>query len=147
MHTEGFDPRERLRSVGLRITRPRVAVLDAVVAQPHSDADRVAAAVREQLGSVSTQAVYDVLRACVDAGLLRRIEPAGSAALYEARIADNHHHLVCRNCGTVVDVDCAVGRAPCLDPSDTHGFTVDEAEVVFWGLCPNCRHSGDAPSR
>src|SRR3569623_2529107 len=103
MHTDGIDPRERLRSVGLRITRPRLAVLDAIVAQPHSDADRVASAVREQLGSVATQAVYDVLRACVDAGLLRRIEPAGSAALYEARIADNHHHLVCRKCGTVVD--------------------------------------------
>ncbi|WP_227984886.1 Fur family transcriptional regulator [Nocardia spumae] len=147
MHTGGFDPRERLRAVGLRVTRPRVAVLDAVSAQPHSDADRVAAVVREQLGSVSTQAVYDVLRACVDAGLLRRIEPAGSAARYETRIADNHHHLVCRKCGTVVDVDCAVGRAPCLDPSDTHGFTVDEAEVVFWGLCPNCRRAADAPSR
>ncbi|AHH15132.1 putative ferric-uptake regulator FurA [Nocardia nova SH22a] len=147
MHTEGFDPRERLRSVGLRITKPRVAVLDAVVAQPHSDADRVAAAVRAQLGTVSTQAVYDVLRACVDAGLLRRIEPAGSAALYEARIADNHHHLVCRKCGTVADVDCAVGRAPCLDPSDAHGFTVDEAEIVFWGLCPDCRRDDDAPSR
>ncbi|MEU6561691.1 Fur family transcriptional regulator [Nocardia nova] len=147
MHTDGFDPRERLRSVGLRITKPRVAVLDAVVAQPHSDADRVAAAVRTQLGTVSTQAVYDVLRACVDAGLLRRIEPAGSAALYEARIADNHHHLVCRKCGTVADVDCAVGRAPCLDPSDAHGFTVDEAEIVFWGLCPDCRRDDDAPSR
>ncbi len=147
MHTDGFDPRERLRSVGLRVTRPRVAVLDAIVAQPHSDADRVAAAVREKLGSVSTQAVYDVLRACVDAGLLRRIEPAGSAARYEARIADNHHHLVCRKCGTVADVDCAVGAAPCLDPSDAHGFTVDEAEIVFWGLCPNCRRADDTSSR
>ncbi|MEV5647693.1 Fur family transcriptional regulator [Nocardia sp. NPDC052254] len=147
MHTDGFDPRERLRSVGLRVTRPRVAVLDAVVAQPHSDADRVAAVVREELGSVSTQAVYDVLRACVDAGLLRRIEPAGSAARYEARIADNHHHLVCRKCGTVADVDCAVGDAPCLAPSDAHGFTVDEAEIVFWGLCPNCRRADDTPSR
>ncbi|GAB2700757.1 Fur family transcriptional regulator [Nocardia thraciensis] len=139
MHTGGFDPRERLRSVGLRVTAPRVAVLDAVTAQPHSDADRVAATVRKQLGSVSTQAVYDVLRACVNSGLLRRIEPAGSAALYEARTGDNHHHLVCRNCGTVVDVDCAVGSAPCLDPSDAHGFAIDEAEVVYWGLCPDCR--------
>lgn len=112
MHTGGFDPRERLRAAGLRVTRPRVAVLEAVAAHPHSDADRVAAAVRQQLGSVSTQAVYDVLHACVGAGLLRRIEPAGSPARYETRIADNHHHLVCRNCGTVVDVDCAVGRAP-----------------------------------
>ncbi|QIS17256.1 Fur family transcriptional regulator [Nocardia terpenica] len=147
MHTGGFDPRRRLREVGLRVTAPRVAVLDAVAAQPHSDADRVAATVRAQLGSVSTQAVYDVLRACVNAGLLRRIEPAGSAALYEARTGDNHHHLVCRHCGTVVDVDCAVGDAPCLDPSDAHGFVVDEAEVVYWGLCPNCRGAEDVPSR
>lgn len=146
MHTDDFDPRERLRAVGLRVTAPRVAVLDAVAAQPHSDADRVAATVRERIGSVSTQAVYDVLRACVNSGLLRRIEPAGSAALYEARIGDNHHHLVCRKCGTVVDVDCAVGSAPCLDPSDAHGFTVDEAEVVYWGLCPDCR-AGSVPTR
>ncbi|WP_306364327.1 Fur family transcriptional regulator [Nocardia sp. CC227C] len=138
MHT-GYDARERLREVGLRVTAPRVAVLDAVVAAPHSDADSVAATVRERLGSVSTQAVYDVLRACVGAGLLRRIEPAGSSALYEARTGDNHHHLVCRSCGTVVDVDCAVGAAPCLEPASTHGFAIDEAEVVFWGLCPACR--------
>ncbi|MBF6136161.1 transcriptional repressor [Nocardia otitidiscaviarum] len=138
MHT-GYDARERLREVGLRVTAPRVAVLDAVVAAPHSDADSVAATVRERLGSVSTQAVYDVLRACVGAGLLRRIEPAGSSALYEARTGDNHHHLVCRSCGTVVDVDCAVGAAPCLEPARTHGFSIDEAEVVFWGLCPACR--------
>lgn len=147
MHTEGFEPCERLRAVGLRVTRPRIAVLETVAAHPHSDADRVTSAVRTQLGSVSTQAVYDVLHACVRAGLLRRIEPAGSPALYEARIADNHHHLVCRDCGTVTDVDCAAGRAPCLDPSDAHGFTVDEAEVVYWGLCPNCRPTGDAASR
>ncbi|MBB5913455.1 Fur family ferric uptake transcriptional regulator [Nocardia transvalensis] len=147
MHTDGFDPRERLRAVGLRVTAPRVAVLDAVVAQPHSDADRVAASVRQQLGSVSTQAVYDVLRACVNTGLLRRIEPAGSAALYEARTGDNHHHLVCRSCGTVVDVDCAVGSAPCLDPSDAHGFAIDEAEVVYWGLCPDCRPADSVRAR
>lgn len=137
MHT-GYDARERLRAAGLRVTAPRVAVLDAVALAPHSDADRVAVRVREQLGSVSTQAVYDVLRACVGAGLLRRIEPAGSPALYEARTGDNHHHLVCRSCDTVVDVDCAVGAAPCLEPGAAHGFVVDEAEVVFWGLCPNC---------
>ncbi|MQY31523.1 Fur family transcriptional regulator [Nocardia aurantia] len=148
MHISGFDPRERLRAVGLRVTAPRVAVLDAVVTQPHSDADQVAARVREALGTVSTQAIYDVLHACVNAGLLRRIEPAGSAALYEARIGDNHHHLVCRSCGTVADVDCAVGHAPCLDPSDAHGFAVDEAEVVYWGLCPNCRaDSTSAPEK
>ncbi|WP_280480704.1 Fur family transcriptional regulator [Nocardia cyriacigeorgica] len=139
MHTDSTDTREQLRAAGLRVTAPRVAVLDAVAARPHSDADTVAVTVRQQLGSVSTQAVYDVLHACVRAGILRRIEPAGSAALYEARTGDNHHHLVCRNCGTVVDVDCVVGSAPCLQPDDEHGFAIDEAEVVFWGLCPNCR--------
>ncbi|WP_420749962.1 Fur family transcriptional regulator [Rhodococcus sp. O3] len=136
---ENFDPREQLRSVGLRVTAPRVAVLGMVAAHPHSDADEVAAAVRGELGSVSTQAIYDVLKACVSAGLLRRIEPAGSPARFEARTGDNHHHLVCRNCGTVVDVDCVVGAAPCLTPSDARGFVVDEAEVTFWGLCPDCR--------
>ncbi|WP_433661221.1 Fur family transcriptional regulator [Nocardia sp. CA-128927] len=139
MHTNHTDPRAQLRAAGLRVTAPRIAVLDAVAAAPHSDADRVAATVRAALGSVSTQAVYDVLRACVNAGLLRRIEPAGSAALYETRAGDNHHHLVCRSCDTVVDVDCVVGSAPCLQPADDHGFAVDEAEVVFWGLCPTCR--------
>ncbi|MEU5762765.1 Fur family transcriptional regulator [Nocardia sp. NPDC047648] len=139
MHANGADPREWLRAAGLRVTAPRIAVLDAVAARPHSDADTVAATVRDALGSVSTQAVYDVLHACVRAGILRRIEPAGSSARYETRIGDNHHHLVCRSCGAVADVDCAVGEAPCLDPSDAHGFVVDEAEVVFWGLCPTCR--------
>ncbi|WP_072802889.1 Fur family transcriptional regulator [Rhodococcoides yunnanense] len=132
------DPAALLRSVGLRVTTPRVAVLNAVTARPHSDADDVAALVRADVGSVSTQAVYDVLRACVSAGLLRRIEPAGSPALYETRIGDNHHHLVCRSCQTVLDVDCVVGAAPCLDPSDSHGFVVEEAEIVFWGLCQDC---------
>ncbi|NLU83396.1 Fur family transcriptional regulator [Rhodococcus sp. HNM0569] len=138
-----IDPKAQLRTAGLRVTAPRVAVLNAVAADPHSDADHIAAAVRDELGSVSTQAVYDVLKACTAAGLLRRIEPAGSAARYEARTGDNHHHLVCRSCGTVVDVDCVVGEAPCLTPSQTHGFAVDEAEVVFWGLCASCRR--DAP--
>lgn len=133
-----FDSRAQLRAVGLRVTAPRLAVLDAVAAQPHSDADAVAAQVRQQLGSVSTQAVYDVLKACVNAGLLRRIEPAGSPARFETRTGDNHHHLVCRSCGKVVDVDCVVGRAPCLEPSDDHGFEIDEAEVVFWGRCGEC---------
>ncbi|MGY4100390.1 Fur family transcriptional regulator [Nocardia sp. R16R-3T] len=141
MHTNVTDPREQLRAAGLRVTAPRVAVLNAVAYRPHSDADRLAAAVRESLGSVSTQAVYDVLRACVNAGILRRIEPAGSPALYETRTSDNHHHLVCRSCDTVVDIDCVVGAAPCLEPEDAHGFVVDEAEVVFWGLCPICRTS------
>ncbi|MFD6155820.1 Fur family transcriptional regulator [Nocardia sp. NPDC060256] len=139
MHTNHTDAQAQLRAAGLRVTAPRIAVLDAVAAAPHTDADRVAATVRRSLGSVSTQAVYDVLRACVNAGLLRRIEPAGSAALYETRAGDNHHHLVCRSCGTVVDIDCAVGSAPCLAPGDDHGFAIDEAEVVFWGLCPTCR--------
>lgn len=133
------DPRVQLRDAGLRVTAPRVAVLNAVAAAPHADADRITAAVRVELGSVSTQAVYDVLKACVGAGLLRRIEPAGSPALFETRTGDNHHHVVCRGCGTVADVDCAVGHAPCLDPSDTHGFDIDEAEVVYWGMCPRCR--------
>lgn len=141
MHTKAVELRERLRSAGLRVTAPRVAVLAAVASNPHADADRVAAVVRDELGSVSTQAVYDVLHACVGAGLLRRIEPAGSTARYETRTGDNHHHLVCRTCGTVVDVDCAVGSAPCLEPDATHGFVVDEAEVVYWGQCPSCRQS------
>lgn len=141
VQADGFDARQRLRAAGLRVTGPRAAVLDAVAAQPHSDADQVAAEVRRTLGSVSTQAVYDVLRACVNAGLLRRIEPAGSAALYETRTGDNHHHLVCRSCGMVADVDCAVGHTPCLSPADTQGFRVDEAEVVYWGSCPTCSES------
>lgn len=141
MHDAGTRPdaRTQLRAAGLRVTAPRVAVLDAVTAHPHVDADGVAAEVRAELGSVSTQAVYDVLKACVGAGLLRRIEPAGSPALFETRTGDNHHHLVCRSCGVVVDVDCVVGAVPCLQPSDDHGFAVDEAEVVFWGLCSTCR--------
>lgn len=136
-----YNPRALLRAVGLRVTAPRVAVLHALAAAPHSTADDIAHHVRQALGSVSTQAVYDVLRACVNAGLVRRIEPAGSSALYETRAADNHHHLVCRVCGRVTDVDCVVGGAPCLEPSDLAGFDVDEAEVVFWGTCGDCRNS------
>jgi Fur family ferric uptake transcriptional regulator len=120
------------------VTRPRVAVLGAVHAHPHADTESIIGAVRGQLPEVSHQAVYDSLRTLATAGLVRRIQPAGSVARYEARIGDNHHHLVCRSCGTVVDVDCAVGEAPCLTASDAHGFTIDEAEVVFWGLCPAC---------
>lgn len=138
---QNLDLRAQLRAAGLRVTAPRLAVLNAVTAQPHSDADSVAAQVRQQLGSVSTQAVYDVLKACVSAGLLRRIEPAGSPARFETRTGDNHHHLVCRSCGKVVDVDCVVGQAPCLEPSDHHGFEIDEAEVVFWGRCNDCLKS------
>jgi len=133
------DARSLLRSVGLRITSPRVAVLEALQAQPHSTADTVAVRARRVLGSVSTQAVYDVLRVCVSHGLVRRIEPAGSPALYETRAGDNHHHLVCRNCGNVTDIDCAVAAAPCLVPTEEHGFVIDEAEVVFWGYCSSCQ--------
>lgn len=133
------DPAVRLRAAALRVTAPRVAVLSEVAARPHADVDTIARGVRARLGSVSTQAVYDVLRALTRAGLVRRLEPAGSPALFEARTADNHHHVVCRSCGTVRDVDCAVGHAPCLEPSATGGFLVDEAEVTFWGLCPRCQ--------
>ncbi len=134
-----------LRRHGLRVTRPRLAVLAALGEGRHLDADRVAAAVRAQLGQVSTQAVYDVLHTLVRTGIARRIEPAGSPALYETRNGDNHHHVVCRSCGAVADVDCAVGAAPCLDPSATSGFVLDEAEVTFWGLCPRCTSGGFAP--
>jgi Fur family transcriptional regulator, stress-responsive regulator len=132
---------EALRAHGLRVTRPRLAVLD-VLAEGHGhhfDVDEIAARVRQRLDSVSTQAVYDVLGVLSRAGLARRIEPAGSPALFEARAGDNHHHVVCRGCGTIADVDCVVGSAPCLDPNQNHGFELDEAEVTFWGLCPACQ--------
>jgi Fur family ferric uptake transcriptional regulator len=133
---------ERLRAAGLRLTRPRVAVLgvldDARPDRRHLLVSEIAAGARDRAGDVSTQAVYDVLEVLVGAALVRRVETAGSAARYEARVGDNHHHLVCRSCGGTVDVDCVVGEAACLDPSETHGFVVDEAEVVFWGLCPAC---------
>lgn len=132
------DYERMLREVDLRVTRPRVAVLAAVHDHPHADTDTIIGLVRAGLGEVSHQAVYDVLRAETAAGLLRRIQPPGSVARYEARVGDNHHHLVCRSCGTIVDVDCAVGDTPCLIPSDDHGFTVDEAVVVYRGLCPDC---------
>ena len=120
------------------MTRPRLAVLSAVHDHPHADTDSIIGIVREGLGGVSHQAVYDVLRALTTAGLLRRIEPQGSAARYEARVGDNHHHVVCRSCGVIADVDCTVGTSPCLTASDDHGFVIDEAEVVYWGLCPGC---------
>jgi Fur family ferric uptake transcriptional regulator len=130
--------RETLREAGLRVTQPRVAVLTAVYERPHADTDSILAAAREDLGSVSHQTVYDVLRALTAARLVRRIEPPGSVARYESRVGDNHHHLVCRSCGEIVDVDCAVGVTPCLTASDYHGFEIDEAEVVYWGECPRC---------
>jgi Fur family transcriptional regulator, stress-responsive regulator len=127
-----------LREVALRVTRPRVAVLSAVHDHPHADTDSIIGVVRADLGEVSHQAVYDVLRALTAAGLVRRIQPPHSVARYEARVGDNHHHVVCRSCGVIVDVDCAVGSTPCLTASDDHGFTIDEAEVIYWGVCPDC---------
>ena len=127
-----------LRRASLRVTRPRVSVLAAVHEHPHADTDTLLAAARSELGTVSHQAVYDVLRALTDHGLVRRIQPPGSVARYEARVGDNHHHVVCRRCGTIADVDCAVGDAPCLEASDDAGFVIDEAEVVYWGLCAPC---------
>ena len=139
--TADHDARAVLRSVAMRVTRPRVAVLDAVHAHPHADTESLIRAARGALPEVSHQAVYDVLRALTDAGLVRRIQPAGSVARYEARTGDNHHHLVCRSCGAVVDIDCATGDAPCLTPSADHGYAIDEAEVVYWGTCPSCSTS------
>ena len=136
------DYAETLRSAELRVTRPRVAVLDAVSRHPHADTETVFGAVRIKLPEVSRQAVYDVLAALTAAGLVRRIQPSGSPARYESRTGDNHHHVVCRGCGTIGDVDCATGRAPCLDPvgdpADLTGLVVDEAEVIYWGYCPDC---------
>lgn len=131
---------EHLRERGLRATAPRLAVYRAVRELPgHPDVEAIAARVRSDLGSVSTQAVYDGLQVLAAVGLLRRIEPAGSPARFETRVGDNHHHVVCRVCGTAQDIDCAVGQAPCLDASETGGFLVDEAEITFWGLCPTCQ--------
>jgi Fur family ferric uptake transcriptional regulator len=127
-----------LRAAALRVTRPRVAVLSAVHDHPHTDTTSIIGLVRENLGEVSHQAVYDVLHALTAVGLVRRIEPPGHVARYEARVGDNHHHLVCRSCGVIADVDCAVGAAPCLVASDDQGFVIDEAEVVYRGHCPEC---------
>ena len=127
-----------LRGAALRVTRPRVAVLTAVHAHPHADTDSVLGAVRADLGEVSHQAVYDVLKVLTIAGLVRRIQPAGHVARYESRVGDNHHHVVCRSCGVIADVDCAVGETPCLVASDDRGFLIDEAEVIYWGVCSSC---------
>jgi Fur family transcriptional regulator, stress-responsive regulator len=132
------DPISALRGAGLRVTAPRLAVLGAVRAHPHADTETVLGDARAAAGAVSHQAVYDVLRVLTEAGLVRRIEPAGSVARYEARTGDNHHHVVCRGCGAIADVDCAVGHSPCLTASDDRGFEIDEAEVVYWGRCPAC---------
>ena len=127
-----------LRGVSLRVTRPRMAVLSAVYEHPHADTDSIIRVAREDLGGVSHQAVYDVLRALTGAGLLRCIQPSGSVARYEARVGDNHHHVVCRSCGVIADVDCAVGAAPCLTAAEDHGFVIDEAEVIYWARCADC---------
>lgn len=133
-----------LRARSLRVTKPRTAVLAAVHAHPHADAEAIAGTVRTALGKVSTQAVYDVLRALTEAGLVRRIEPAGSPARFELRVGDNHHHLICRTCGEIVDVDCAVGARPCLEASHDHGFEIEEAEVIYWGTCVACQENTSA---
>lgn len=138
------DLQRVLRTAGMRVTRPRVAVLTAVHAHPHADTDSIIRAVREELPEVSHQAVYDSLHALTAARLVRRIQPSGSVARYESRIGDNHHHIVCRSCGAIADIDCAVGAAPCLTASEDHGFEIDEAEVIYWGICPEC---STAPSR
>jgi Fur family transcriptional regulator, stress-responsive regulator len=132
------EPEAALRSAALRVTRPRVAVLLALQEHPHVDTDTMIALVREQHPTISHQAVYDVLRVLTEAGLIRRIQPAGATARYETRTGDNHHHLVCRSCGSITDVECAVGHAPCLTASDDHGYVIDQAEVVYWGICPQC---------
>jgi Fur family transcriptional regulator, stress-responsive regulator len=129
---------EELRGAGLRVTAARVALLDTVRDGNHLDVEAIASGVRDRMGHVSLQAVYEALQALTAAGLVRRIEPAGSPARFEGRVGDNHHHVVCRSCGVVADVDCVVGEAPCLTASDDHGFSIDEAEVIFWGLCPGC---------
>ena len=132
-----------VRAAGLRVTRPRTAVLAAVHAHPHADTDSIISSVRADLHEVSHQAVYDVLRVLTTAGLVRRIQPPGSVARYESRVGDNHHHVVCRSCGVIADVDCAVGDTPCLTASNDQGFAIDEAEVVYWGLCPACQSNSE----
>ena len=132
------DLERTLREASLRVTRPRLAVMAAVHDNPHADTSSIIAATRAELGEVSHQAVYDVLRALTTAGLVRRIQPRGSLARYEAQVGDNHHHVVCRSCGAITDVDCAVGYTPCLTAADDSGYEIDEAEVIYWGRCPEC---------
>ena len=129
---------QSLREAGLRVTQQRVAVLDAVRRLPHADTESLIGAVRAEHGDVSHQAVYDVLKALTEARLVRKIQPLGTVARYESRVGDNHHHVVCRSCGAIADVDCAVGDTPCLTASDANGFVIDEAEVIYWGTCPDC---------
>ena len=140
------DPADLLRHHGLQVTAQRLAVLQAVAGRPHGTTDDVAEAVRAEIGAISRQAVYDALGTLADKGLIRRIQPAGSPARYEDRVGDNHHHLICRSCGQMVDVDCAVGAMPCLTAADDRGFEIDEAEVIYWGRCPECLAEAPAPS-
>jgi Fe2+ or Zn2+ uptake regulation protein len=141
------DPAELLRQRGLQVTAQRLAVFRAVAGQPHASADAIADAVRAEIGAISLQSVYDALALLVAEGLIRRIQPAGSSARFEGRVGDNHHHLICRSCGRMVDVDCAVGSAPCLTAANKRGYEIDEAEVVYWGRCPDCREKSRGPSR
>jgi Fe2+ or Zn2+ uptake regulation protein len=141
------DPADLLRQRGIQVTAQRLAVLRAVAGQPHIAADAVAEAVRAEIGAISLQSVYDALGVLVAEGLIRRIQPAGSSARFEDRVGDNHHHLICRICGRLVDVDCAVGSAPCLTAGDDMGYEIDEAEVAYWGRCPDCLAQSRAPSR
>lgn len=138
MFSMTLDPAQLLRDHGLHVTAQRLAVLRAVSAQPHATADTIAEGVRQEIGAISRQAVYDALGILSEKGLIRRIQPAGSPALYEDRVGDNHHHLICRTCGRAVDVDCAVGETPCLTAASDMGFEIDEAEVIYWGICPDC---------
>jgi Fur family ferric uptake transcriptional regulator len=137
----GVDPSDLLRKQGYKVTAQRLAVLRAVQGRPHLTADEVVGVVRADIGTISTRAVYDAVSVLSEMGLLRRIQPAGSAARYEDRVGDNHHHLICRACGRTVDVDCAVGITPCLTAADDSGYQIDEAEVIYWGHCPDCRLS------
>lgn len=143
-----MDDRHRsiLRTHGIQPTAQRLAVLRAVEARPHATADEVAGLARASIGTISHQGVYDALAILTDRRVIRRIEPAGSPARFEARVGDNHHHLICRHCGRTEDVDCAAGHAPCLKPAELHGYAVDEAEIVFWGTCPACQHQQPKPS-
>ncbi len=141
------DIQDLLRLHGVQVTAQRLAIMRAVSARPHSTADVLADDVRSVIGSISRQAVYDTLGVLVDKQLIRRIQPAGSAARYEDRVGDNHHHLICRGCSVMFDIDCAVGEVPCLTADDDHGFEIDEAEVLYWGRCPRCRSSDASPDR
>jgi Fur family transcriptional regulator, stress-responsive regulator len=142
----GADPADLLRQRGIQVTAQRLAVLRAVAGEPHVTADAVAEVVRTEIGAISLQSVYDALNVLVSEGLIRRIQPAGSPARFEDRVGDNHHHLICRICGRVVDVDCVVGKAPCLSAHDDNGYQIDEAEVAYWGRCPDCQVRSKAPA-